>query len=465
MIKPSDCKRVLESLSQLVLIISRDGTILYCNNTVESMFGYSNKEAVGKKFWSIFPSISKNDVDTQIDQLRNKESVNATLEGRHKTDSALWIDLDLQNFRAGNGEEVILATGSDVTDAVETKREFEREEQNLQAILDTAVEGIITIDIRGIIESFNKAAEDIFGYSAEEVVGRNVKVLMPDPYYKEHDQYMENYLKTGEKKIIGIGREVRGKRKNGEVFPMELSVSEVKINGDRIFTGIIRDISERRMLENEILQITERERQRIGRELHDGLGQMLTGIGLIAKNLANKLSSNELPGAEEVSEIADMIREADEQARSLSHGLVNLDLEEGIHAAFSQLCSRASRLFNIECQKDIDPDLEITNKVAKLNLYRIVQEAVSNAVKHGEASRVEVKLQQNSDFLRLQVIDNGVGFTPSTNKSNDTGMGVNIMKYRANMLGGYLNFQETAEGHTMLDCKIPQQEFENLNLK
>jgi PAS domain S-box-containing protein len=125
-------------------------------------------------------------------------------------------------------------------------------EQRMRAILKTAVEGIITIDERGTIESLNPAAERIFGYKASEVTGKNVRVLMPPPYHEEHDGYLANYLRTGHAKIIGIGREVFGQRKDGTLFPMDLAVSEVKLANQRLFTGFVRDISERKESEQSV---------------------------------------------------------------------------------------------------------------------------------------------------------------------------------------------------------------------
>jgi PAS domain S-box-containing protein len=122
-------------------------------------------------------------------------------------------------------------------------------EERMRAILDTAVEGIITIDERGIIESLNPAAERLFGYSGVELVGQNVRVLMPSPYREEHDGYLANYVHTGHAKIIGIGREVVGRRKDGTTFPMDLAVSEVKLANRRLFTGFVRDVTGRKRAE------------------------------------------------------------------------------------------------------------------------------------------------------------------------------------------------------------------------
>ena len=175
----------------------------------------------------------------------------------------------------------------------QTEQDLILNESMTRTILDTTVDGIITIDLSGVIESFNKAAEKIFGYKAFEVIGKNINILMPSPYQEEHDEYMRSYQETGHRKIIGIGREVKGKRKNGEIFPMDLAVSEMQLEDGIHYTGIIRDITERRRLENELLTIGEQERRRIGEDLHDGLGQMLTGLGLLTKNLIHKLEKKE----------------------------------------------------------------------------------------------------------------------------------------------------------------------------
>ena len=118
-----------------------------------------------------------------------------------------------------------------------------------RAVVETAVDGIVVIDRGGVIRSVNTATERLFGYAASELIGRNVKILMPDPYASEHDTYLADYLCTGRKKIIGIGREVIGRRKDGSVFPMDLSVGEASDRGEPIFVGIIRDITDRKAAE------------------------------------------------------------------------------------------------------------------------------------------------------------------------------------------------------------------------
>jgi PAS domain S-box-containing protein len=153
----------------------------------------------------------------------------------------------------------------DVTERVRMEEKLRDSEAKIRAIVDTAVDGIITIDEDGLIESFNRGAERIFGYAVTEVLGRNVGILMPAPYRDEHDQYLGDYLRTGIPKIIGIGREVIGCRKDGTTFPMGLAVSEVCLKDRRVFTGIVRDLTERRRTEEGLEDLSPQVAQ------HEGL--------------------------------------------------------------------------------------------------------------------------------------------------------------------------------------------------
>ena len=141
-----------------------------------------------------------------------------------------------------------------------TEDALRESEKRLRAIWDAAVEGIITIDERGSIESLNPAASRIFGYTPEEIIGRNISMLMPSPDREKHDSYIANYLRTGKAKIIGIGREVVGLRKDGTTFPMDLSISEVRLSDRRLFTGIVRDITERKSAEEALRESEQRMR-------------------------------------------------------------------------------------------------------------------------------------------------------------------------------------------------------------
>ncbi|HEY5043174.1 MAG TPA: PAS domain S-box protein, partial [Verrucomicrobiae bacterium] len=314
----------------------------------------------------------------------------------------------------------------------------------------------ITIDERGLIESFNPSAEKIFGYTAREVIGQNIKLLMPEPFRREHDGYLKNYHQTGQAKIIGIGREVVGQRQDGTTFPMDLSVSEVRLADRRMFAGFVRDITERKQLEKEIIEISNREQQRIGQDLHDGLGQELTGIELMCQVLEQKLAAKSKAESKQAGEIAQHIREAISHTRKLARGLSPVEFEtNGLMSALQELTAHVQKLFRVECRFECLETVLIRNNVFATHLYRIAQEAINNAVKHGNARRILISIKPAGDRFALAVTDDGLGFSNETKKNG--GMGLHIMKYRAGVVDAALEVRSGADGAgTTIRCVFPK---------
>jgi two-component system, LuxR family, sensor kinase FixL len=402
--------------------------------------------------------------DEALSRARVVSGISVAIAGTQGAWGVLGVhDTKRRSFSADD-VHFVHAVANVLADAQARRRaedQLKESEARARAVLDTTVDGIITIDPRGSIASFNRAAERIFGYKAEEVTGRNISILMPEPYHSEHDDYLRNYRETGRRKIIGIGREVTGRRKDGSTFPMDLAVSEVDLGGRVVFTGIVRDISERRRLEQEVLRVSDDERRRIGQDLHDGLGQQLTGIGLIARNLARKLQHEKHPESLTAEEITRLIQEADEQARQLARGLVPVELgPDGLSAALERLAKNAGALFGIDCALEVrvEDDRVLRHSDAATHLYRIAQEAISNAVRHGEARHVSISLNATAERLRLWIHDDGIGIPEdfaSFPYANHEGMGLHIMHYRARIIGGSLDVRPSPGGGTTVVFTSP----------
>ena len=224
---------------------------------------------------------------------------------RHKLATIREVIERLKGAQAGLHDlEDVIARAMEVEEAL-----VESEARN-RAILETAVDAIITIDEQGVIVSANPAAGEMFGYDVAEMTGERINTLMPSPYHEEHDGYLENYQRSGNKKIIGIGREVEGLRKDGERFPIHLSVSEIKLDGRFLFTGIIRDISEMKAMQREQEDLIER--------LQSALDQVKTLHGLIP------ICSNCKRIRDEVGQWTMLEKYLEEHSEAeFSHGLCN----------------------------------------------------------------------------------------------------------------------------------------------
>ena len=249
--------------------------------------------------------------------------------------------LDLRASRARHGLGLCAERYHRAQQAEESLRSSR---ERISAIVNTADDAILTIDERGIIESANPATERVFGYRAAELIGQNVNMLMPSPDREEHDAYLARYLKTGEKKIIGTRREVQGRRKDGSIFPLELAVSEFQVGGQRHFAGVHRDIGGRKALEREVIEIAVEEQRRIGQDLHDSIGQELTGLGLTSEALAEALRDQVSPEAGLATKIAGGLRHVLGQIRILARGLIPVQVDaQGLDERPRGACRPRSR--------------------------------------------------------------------------------------------------------------------------
>jgi PAS domain S-box-containing protein len=255
---------ILDAAVDGVITIDENGFIEAFNKAAERIFCYTAAEVTGHNVNMLMPEPYHSDHDGYLAAYKATGrakiiGIGREVVGRRKDGSTFPMDLAVGESQ-NDGRRVFAGIVRDITARRRTEQDLRESEARTRAILETAVDGIITIDPLGTVLSVNPAAERIFGYAADEMVGRNVNMLMPEPYHSAHDGYLERYRATGQRRIIGIGREVEGRRKDGSTFPMDLSVGEAVVGDSRIFTGIVRDISQRRKTEEELRQSEERFR-------------------------------------------------------------------------------------------------------------------------------------------------------------------------------------------------------------
>jgi two-component system CheB/CheR fusion protein len=322
----------------------------------------------------------------------------------------------------------------------------------LQSVVETAADGIITINERGIIDSINPAGARMLGYEPTELIGKNVSMLMPSPHAEEHDGYLATYLRTGEAHIIGIGRELLAKKKDGTTFPMRLAVSEMHLTGQRGFTGFISDLSDRRHLERQVLESATAEQRRIGQDLHDGVCQQLTAAGFALEMLRRKSERGEAFDAAHFEKVKRLLTESNHQLRRVAHGLQPVHFRPGgLPAALRELAETISDQFEVSCRARCAAEATIEDEATADHLYRIAQEATGNAIRHGEATAVLIQLAVSPPGgLTLTVRDNGIGFAPG--ESPRGGMGLRIMKYRADAIGADFRILPRRRGRGALVC-------------
>jgi two-component system sensor kinase FixL len=375
--------------------------------------------------------------------------------------------------------------------AATSTREALAREAHLASILETVPDAMIVIDECGTIRSFSSAAERQFGYSAAELVGKNVNVLMPSPYRENHDGYIERYLRTGERRIIGIGRLVVGERKDGSTFPMELAVGEMRSGDRHFFTGFIRDITQRQESEAR-LQELQSELVHVSR---------LTAMGQMASALAHELNQPLLAivgyvkgsqrllesGAEDrLGLLRDAMDKAGDQAlragqiiRRLRDFVARRDSERRVESV-KKLIEEASALAlvgtkdqNLRVRFQFDPGVDLV-LVDRVQIQQVLLNLLRNAVEAMAASpRRELVIATaaaDDDMVAVSVTDTGSGIPPElasqlfqpfvTNKSHGMGVGLSICRTIVEAHGGRITAKASPAGGTMFQFTVraPRQE-------
>ncbi len=356
-----------------------------------------------------------------------------------------------------------------------------------KALLDATVDGIIVIDHRGLIETFNSAAEVMFGFGAQEVLGKNVSLLMPEPYKSEHDDYIGNYLATGNARIIGIGREAQGKRKGGSVFPIDLSVGEIPTDDQPKFVGIVRDTTERKQSEEEVHQTRERLAQfgrlstlgEMAASLAHELNQPLTAIATYTQACQRLIQSGQSDDDEilatlkkchsQAQRAGDVIRRLRQFVRKRELGREEVSCDDVIHdlAALAEVDARNNGIpLTIDVAKGL-PKVSVDAVQIQqviLNLIRNGIDAMLDMNQYGKGILVSVR-NFADDQVRIAVTDHGSGITKEaeqnifrpffTTKASGMGLGLAICRSIIESHGGVLSFTKNPSGGTTFYFTLP----------
>lgn len=356
------------------------------------------------------------------------------------------------------------------------------------ALIATAVDGIMVIDERGLIKVYSDSCERLFGYSAEEAVGQNVKLLMPSPYHGQHDDYLAHYRATGERKIIGIGREVVGRRKNGTTFAMYLSVGEGELGGERIFIGIVHDISERKANEHRIQELqkellhatrltaTGQLSAALAHELNQPLTAILSYTGILEELVAQDSGPNGAMLRDTAARIIEQTSRAGEIIRRL-RGFVakrepdrsvqdmNIAIQESIALGFVGAAHSSVRLHT-----ELSKNLPLVS-IDKIQIQQVMINLVRNAVEAMQESpkrSLTVTTERDGAFAVVSVTDTGPGLAPEvaaslfkpfvTTKENGLGIGLSICRTIIESHGGKIWMEANEGGGTIFRFRLPAAE-------
>ena len=429
----------------------------YVSPQIERVLGFTQEE------WLQDPVRWYSQVHPEDKQRWSLEAAELFLTGKplrspyrilSRDNRVIWLHCEAKMIRREDGHPwFIHGVGFDITDLKRTEEALKEERNVVTAILDTVGALVIVLDAGGRIIRFNRACERSTGQTLADVAGQCVwELFIPD---EEADAFRMRFekMRAGQ---LQSDYECQWLAHDGTRRLIAWSGTSLP-GGDGtpayvIATGI--DITERKQLEKAILEISEREQRRIGQDLHDGLGQHLTGIAFMTKVQEQKLKEQGLPYAAEATKIVKLVNEAINKTRELARGLSPVVSEaHGLMSALQQLSAEVEDVFGVSCRLQCENPVLIHDVNVATHLYHISQEAVSNAIKHGKARKIEIGLTASDSRGVLTIRDDGSGCKKTVASGN--GMGHHIMSHRASMIGGTLDIQWVAPHGAVVTCIFP----------
>jgi signal transduction histidine kinase len=338
------------------------------------------------------------------------------------------------------------------TEAQRLREALEQADQFNQAVLSIVSDLVFELRKDGLILSLHAPKDNEFQLTTETVTGRRIMELLPTQIGQLAMHYLEKTIRTGQPQQFSCQY----------LFPGRLRYFEARLavgrGGNAL--AVVRDVTDRETLEKEVVESSNRVQMRIGQDIHDGLGQHLTGITFLSRALEKDLAAKNLPEAAEAAEISKLVLEALSQTRNLARGLFPVEVESSnLAQSLKELANTAEQLFHVSCSVEYDERVIIHDKTAATHLFRLAQEAINNAVKHGNAQRVLISLGSDGDHRRLRIVDDGSGLPAAG--ARGTGLGLRIMNYRAQKVGGTLEVQPGESSGTVVTCTFNLNHDEN----
>jgi two-component system sensor kinase FixL len=472
---------IVESAEDAIVSKTLDGIVTSWNRAGEMIFGYSAAEMIGRPISVLAAPGCADEMPRILERIRRGERIAHYETKRQRKDGRIiLVTLTVSPIRDEQGN--VIGASKIARDITETNRTAGL----LRTISDTVPDGMVVIDERGTVQSFSAAAERMFGYAAEEVLGHNVSLLMPSPYRDNHDGYLARYLATGERRIIGLGRVVTGRRKDGSVFPLELSVGEAILDGRRLFAGFVRDLTERQQtlqrlheLQAELSHVSRlTEMGQMASALAHELNQPLTAatnyLELGRRLLARIAGDAAKRAAGTLEDVAAQVARATEIIRGL-RDFVRKDNGERQTLAIGQLLEEASALALIGVRDSgVSVRLEIAPEVPqvvadRIQLQQVIVNLMRNALEAMERSeRRELRVSASHDSagaVEISVADTGPGIAPEiaqrlfqpfvTSKPHGMGVGLSICRAIVEAHGGALRAEANPEGGTIFRFSLP----------
>ena len=472
-------RTILEKMADGVITTDEKGIINSINQAGEQIFGYPASEVIGKNIKMLMPSPYHEEHDNYIANYLNTGKAkiigrSRQLEGLHKDGTKFPLDFAVNELTI-NGQRMFSGIVRDITEQVLANKIIQASASRLQMVLDNVIDGIITITDTGIVQSFNPAAEKIFGYKADEVIGHNVKMLMPDSYAKKHDGYLRNYKQSGKKNIIGTGREVEGRRKDNSTFPMDLAVSDMLIDGEHLYSGIIRDITERKRVEkmkNEFISTVSHELRTPLTSIRGSLGLVMGGtVGELPESVKEMLTIAANNTERLLLLINDILDIQKIESGMLTFRFHDVELKPFLQQAVSANQAYAEQYGVQFILRHIDEPVSVY--ADKDRLMQVMNNLLSNAAKFSpRGGTVEISLACHESMIRISVSDHGDGipeyfhaklfdkFTQADStdarQKGGTGLGLSIARLIVKKHGGRINFISKQDVGTTFYFDLPR---------